>query len=273
MKKFTTMLACACIFPTAAHSQVDETYGHNSGQEGLQISIAAGAVYTPKYLGDDEYQLSTLPNVTVQYDDVVTASIQGIEVNAVNSSGFNFGPVMRFNFGRDEDGSNPIGLFDKTNDLIGLGDVGFTVELGGFAEYSIGKFSARAELRQGVNGHEGLTGEAELKYNETFPVFGRTGFLSIGPELTFGDNEFNGAFFDVNALQSVASGLREFDAGGGLNSYGLHASIVIPINDGLSLIGFGGYDRLTGSIARSSLVQERGSENQVTGGLMLSYSF
>ncbi len=274
MKKiFISVLACAATLHCSAYAQnLDEPEDRGQNQ-GWQVSLSAGAVYSPIYLGDDDYQISVFPNLTVQYDDLFTVSIQGIEVNAINSDHFKAGPVARFNFGRDEDGGNPLGLGDGTDDLIGLGDIDFTVELGGFAQYSIGNFSAKAELRQGVNGHEGLIGDAELKYSSSFDAFGRSGFFSLGPKITFGDKKFNSAFFDVNAAQSIASGLSQYDAGSGINSYGFHGSVVVPVSDRFSVIGFAGYDRLSGDIADSSLVQERGSEDQGMAGILLSYRF
>lgn len=270
---FISLLAGAAILPVPAYAQNSDETEDQGQNQGWQVSLSAGAVYNPIYLGDDDYQISVFPNLTVQYDDLLTASIQGIEVNAINSDGFKAGPVARFNFGRDEDGGNPLGLGGGTDDLIGLGDVDFTVELGGFAEYSAGNFSAKVELRQGVNGHEGFVGDAELKYGSTFDAFGRTGFFSLGPEMAFGDKKFNSAFFDVNAAQSIASGLSQYDAGGGINSYGFHGSVVVPVSDRFSVIGFAGYDQLSGDIADSSLVQERGSEDQAIAGIMLNYRF
>ncbi|QTD57342.1 MipA/OmpV family protein [Parasphingorhabdus cellanae] len=272
-KKFISVLAGAAMLHCSAYAQNPDKPEDRVQNEGWQVSLSAGALYNPIYLGDDDYQVSVFPNLIVQYDDLLTASIQGIEVNAINSNGFKAGPVARFNFGRDEDGGNPLGLGDGTDDLIGLGDVDFTVELGGFAQYSIGNFSAKAELRQGVNGHKGLVGDAELKYGSTFDALGRTGSFSLGPRITFGDKKYNSAFFDVNAAQSIASGLSQYDAGSGMNSYGFHGSVVVPVSDRISVTGFAGYDRLSGDIADSSLVQERGSEDQGMAGIMLSYRF
>ncbi|MEM1051088.1 MAG: MipA/OmpV family protein, partial [Pseudomonadota bacterium] len=212
-------------------------------------------------------------NLAIQYDDLVNVNVQGIEVNVVNGGGFKAGPSIGFNFGRDEDGSNPLGLLDATDELIGLGDVDFTIEAGGFVQYSTGQFSGKVAVRQGVNGHEGLVGEAELKYNSTFSAFGQTGFFSVGPEISYGDDAFNSAFFDIAPAQSVASGISEFDADGGLNSVGLGASVLLPLGNNFSLVGFAGYDRLIGDIADSSLVQERGSENQATLGIFIGYTF
>jgi MipA family protein len=56
-------------------------------------------------------------------------------------------------------------------------------------------------------------------------------------------------------------------------SYGLHASAYVPLNQNVALVGFAAFDQLTGDVAESSIVQERGAEEQVTAGLILNYTF
>ncbi len=269
----TSLLACTMFLPVPAYAQNENESNGQRGNEGWQVSIAAGTIFAPKYYGDDDYQLNIIPNISVQYDDLFFASIEGIGLNVVNKNGWRIGPIAKYQFSRDEDGDNLLALGNDTDDLIGLGDVDGTIELGGFAEYSVVNFSGKVEMRQGVNGHDGFVGEAELKYKSTFPAFGTTAYWSLGPELTFGDNKYNSAYFDVDAIQSAASGLAQYDADGGLNSYGIHGSVVMPMTDHISLIGFAGYDRLSGDIADSSLVQERGSEDQAIAGILLNYRF
>ncbi len=249
-------------------------YPSDETPSGWSFAVSAGLVVSPSYLGADSYQLSAVPNLSITYDDRFFASLEGVGYNIINSHGWRLGPIARYDFGRDEDGSNPLAIAGgDTDDLRGLGDVDGTVELGGFLEYSYEELSTRLELRQGVGGHEGLIGEVEVSYDDALTVFGREAYYSVGPELVFADKNYTSAYFDVNAEQSAASGLSQFDAGGGLLSVGIHASMAVPLVDDLSLIGFAGYDRLTGDAADSSLVRARGSANQVVGGVFLSYRF
>ena len=292
LKTFFFSASCIFFLPAAALSQEaeEDAYGGfwerpetgspnnvkssaKDWRSGWAFSVSAGTLISPAYLGADEYQVSVFPNLSVQYEDLFFASLEGVGFNLIRQNGFRAGPIARYDFGRDEDGSNPLGFGGETDDLKGFGDVDGTVELGGFVEYSYRQFSARVELRQGVGGHEGLVGEAGLKYGNSFSAFGRPVFFELGPEITFADDTYNSAFFDVSAAQSAASGLSEFDAGGGVNTYGFHASLVVPLTDKVSLIGFGGVDQLTGDIADSSLVRERGSETQGIAGIMLNYRF
>lgn len=260
------------LIPTAGFAQ---NFGDDA-DSGLRFTISAGVISSPTFLGDDEQQISVFPNITLSYGDRFTASLDGVRYTVFSQGGFSAGVVGAYDFGRDEDPDDNPFVVDSSDstDLVGLGDIDGTIELGGFVEYEAQQFSARLELRQGVDGgHDGLYGEAELKYNGSFEIGQAPIFFSVGPVITFGDDAYNSTFFDVSAAQSAASGLSQFDAGGGINSYGLHASAVLPLSESTSLVGFVNYDQLAGDIADSSIVQERGSENQTTVGLLLSYSF
>jgi len=245
-----------------------------NGNSEWEFSLSAGSFLSPTFPGADSYQVSAFPDVRISYGDRFSFSFNGAEYNLVKTDNWRVAPVGRFNFGRDEDGSNPLCFVcDDTSDLVGLNEVDFTIEFGGLVEYSFGAFSVKAEARQGVNGHDGFIADFELNYSGRLSIAGRQSFYSFGPKLTFVDNNYNSAFFDVTAAEALVSGLSEFDADGGLQSYGVQASLVVPISDRFSLIGFAGYDRLTGDAADSSLVIERGSPNQAEAGLFLSYRF
>lgn len=235
--------------------------------QGWSYSIGAGAIYAPTFLGDDDYEAQAVPNVRVTYGDRFEASLGGIRYNALSGGPWRAGPVLSYDFGRDEDSGD-------TNDLLGLGDIDGTIELGGFVAYEADRFSAKLEIRQGVDGgHDGITGEAEIAYRGTFNAFARPAFFTVGPAVSFGDTAFNSAFFDVDAAQSAASGISQFDAGGGINSYGLHAMAVVPLSDKTALVGFVEYDQLSGDVGGSSIVNERGSKAQTTAGIFITYSF
>lgn len=257
------------ITPLSASAEDEEA------ERGWSVSIGAGLVLAPSYLGDDNYQLVAAPNLAVKYgDDFFASFTQGVGYNVVNSGGWRIGPIAKYDFGRSEDDDNPFRIAgDDTENLDGLGDVHGTVELGAFAEYTFRPFSAKIELRQGVNGHQGLVGEVEAKFRGGLVLFDQRLGYAIGPRLLFGNETYNDAFFGIDAGQSARSGLDQSDADGGLLSYGLGASVFLPITESASAAFFAGYDRLTGDADDSSLVQDRGSRNQGVAGFFLTYEF
>lgn len=239
-----------------------------------KVSVRAGAAVAPSYVGDDSYQLLVFPDVSVEKSDFFFSLFQGAGYNLINSDGWRAGPIAKYQFGRQEDGDNPLRIAgDVTDDLRGLGDVDDTIEVGGFLEFRFECFTSRLELRQGIGGHEGLIGELGFSLQCPVDVLGKTMFLSVGTDLDFGDASYNSSYFGINAAQSAASRLAPYDADGIFLSAGLNASLAIPVTDRFTIIPFAGYSRLFGDAAQSSLVQERGSENQFSGGLIFSYRF
>ncbi|MFK7993077.1 MAG: MipA/OmpV family protein [Granulosicoccus sp.] len=265
------MLGVLLILSGNVHAQ-----GKQDTQAGLEVTVSAGVLSAPAYLGGDEYQTSVIPNVTLKYADRWSASLRGIRYVALSDNGWQAGPLLSYDFGREERiDDNPFAISSESStDLIGLGDIDGTLELGGFVEYEARAFSAKLELIQGVDGgHDGLSGKASVSYRGQFNVLGPPAFYSIGPALSFGDDAYNSTFFDTSAAQSVASGISQYDADGGVNSIGLHSSVFMPLTRATSIVGFLQYDELTGDVAESSLVTERGTTNQVTTGLFLNYRF
>lgn len=243
--------------------------------EGWGVIVGAGAILSPTYEGDDDYRLSILPNIQVSYGDVFFASVQeGIGYRVLNTDSLRAGPIARIRFSRDEDGSQAFAVTgDDSTDLAGLGDVDTSVELGGFIEYELGNLALGAEARQAVTGHEGFVGEVGARWSGRSMMLGPPLIWSIGPRAKIVDESFNAAYYGVTPVQSAASGLPVYAADGGLHSYGLGATLILPLDrDGQwTAVAFTGYDRLTGDAADSPLVQQRGAEDQATLGVFLSY--
>ena len=244
--------------------------------EGWGVTVGTGGLLAPTYEGDDSYRLSVLPNVQVTYDDTFFASVQeGIGYRAINDDTLRAGPIARVRFSRDEDGDQPFAVTgDDSTDLVGLGDVDTSIELGGFVEYEIAGLTLSAEARQAVSGHDGLVGDMGVRWSGRSMDFGPPVIWSIGPRLRLVDDNFNAAYFGVTTAQSIASGLPVYTPEGGLHSYGLGATAIVPLDrdNTWTAVVFAGYDRLTGDTADSPLVQQRGSEDQATLGIFLSYT-
>ncbi|UTW56553.1 MipA/OmpV family protein [Kordiimonas sp. SCSIO 12610] len=267
----------------APDAQVQQPPQRPQGPQRLsdwEIDLGAGALFSPVFAGSDEYQLSLLPSIRLTFKNRFFASVQkGAGYNIINDGTWRVGPILRYAFPRDENGgTSPFAVIGGNTDaLIGLGDVAGTFELGGFAEYRTGAWRFKAETRQGLNGHEGLVGELEAAFQSNISSWfyerGRPILASVGARAIFTDDDFNQAYFGVNQNQSLASGLPEFDAGGGLYSVSANAQVIYPYSRRLSIIGFSSLERLTGDVADSPLVIERGSRNQFTMGIFFSYKF
>ncbi len=243
-----------------------------------QIQLGVGGFYSPNFVGSKDYQLQAGPNIAVRYKDRFFVSVlDGVGFDLIKTDSFRAGPVVKFQQQRRENGKSTFMIAGKRSTaLLGMGDVDATIEAGGYIRYQSGPFSANAEVRKGLGGHDGVIAEFGLRYTTTFAglsVGDRPIILSVGPGATVVDSKYEATYFSIDAGQSSRTGLARFDAKGGLQSYGVNAVVVVPISSKLSAALIGGFDRLSGDAAKSPLVRERGSRNQKTLGLGLTYRF
>ncbi|WP_341704334.1 MipA/OmpV family protein [Ferrovibrio sp.] len=232
------------------------------------IRLGAGALYQPDYEGSDDYEVAPLPLVMISYRDLVFLRGPMLGVNAFTWQGpgpgdkLQAGPLVRYQFGRDA-GDNDA--------LRGMGDIDDAVELGGFVTYGMGPWSAGLTVfRDVTDSHEGLT--AKLSAGHRLPLGPK---LMLRSELftTWADDNYTEAFFGVTAAQAARSGLRQYRPEGGIKDVGLSLDLNYSLTEHWGVTGRLGYKRLLGDAADSPLVQDRGSADQFTTGLFVSYRF
>jgi outer membrane protein len=151
-----------------------------------------------------------------------------------------------------------------------LGRVKTTIEVGAFAEANVlDQFRVRADLRKGVNGHEGLVGSlgADQIWRD-----GDRYAVSVGPRLLYSDSNYQRAYFGVTPEAALASGLPAYRPDGGFHAVAAAAGLNYALGGPLGLFGYARYERLIGDAANSPVVEELGSRNQMSVGLGLSYT-
>lgn len=247
--------------------------------DGWTVRAGAGALLAPSFQGSRTYQLSALPGLRVAYGQRFFLSVEeGAGYALVDSGNWSAGPLLRLAFKRDEDGSSPFRIAGRREGALrGLGDVPTTAEAGGFAKVRWGNWSAQGELRHGIGGHDAAVGTLALshawRFSSPFTHAAGPAIVTLGPRLGFASAAYARAYFGVDPVQSARSGLRTYDTGGGVMSYGLGGVVVAPVAPRTALTLVFGYDRLGAPASRSPLVRERGSRNQAVVGLFASYEF
>lgn len=246
------------------------------------LGVGFAPIYAPAWQGSREQALSIFPDVRINYRDAVFFSIpDGLGWNVANQDGWKIGPLFKFRFRRNEsNGGSPFLISGGSDALQGMGDVGFAGEPGGFAQLSFagGKMRARAEVRHGFGGHDGLVADTLLAWSDRIGTPGTNGLLlyGVGARATFASESYTNAYFGVDAEQASATGLPEFRTGSGMVSTGINASVTKPLGkmgQGGALTLFGGYDRLGDVVAESSLITERGKRDQFSVGLSYGFRF
>lgn len=264
MKKFALLTAfCTSFLMSPAQAQ--------PMQDGWSFDVGAATLYAPTYAGSDDYALMVVPNLRVAYEDTFFASVQeGMGYNVINNEHWQAGPIVRIRFGRDaEDGGGPFIVSGENNDLQGTGNIDAAGEAGAFIQFTKNQIRTRLEIRQGFGGHDGLVGDASIEY------VGRSGPVSysIGPNISYGSDDFMQTYYGIDSTQAANSGLRQYEADGGIATYGIGAMARMPLSENISLVGFGGYDRIAGDAEDSPLVEDIGDANQGRAGLAIAYRF
>ena len=242
------------------------------------LTVGIAPVVAPAWQGSQDTALSIFPDLRVNYKDSVFLSLpDGLGWNAVNRNGWKIGPLAKVRFGRQEsNGGSPFLVTGGSEALRGFGDVNLAGEFGGFVQkgFASGKLRLRAELRQGVGGHDGLIADTNFIYSSRSADM--KWLYSAGIRATWADSDFTNVYFGVSPEQSAAAGLPAFRTGSGLVSAGLSASLTRPLGrfgkDGAVTL-FTSADRLGDVVADSTLIRERGDRNQVSVGLSYAYRF
>ncbi len=264
MKNRSALLRSAALTGAAALSLFAAAPASAQDSGGYTITLGAGAQTYPKYPGADSYGINLLPIFGFRREGTpmpFEAPDDGFGLGILGrDSAFNFGPAVRFQNKRDEDDVGAL-----------VGDVGFTVEAGGFVEvFPSDNFRIRAELRQGLGGHKGLTGDVGADF---VVRHADTTIFSIGPRARWADNDFHDAYFGVTPAVSAVTGLAAFDPNGGFYAVGAVAGLTHRLGRNWGLQGYVGYDRLIGDAADSPIVRGFGSRDQFSGGGGLFFEF
>ncbi|MEL6213526.1 MAG: MipA/OmpV family protein [Pseudomonadota bacterium] len=227
------------------------------------LSLGVGPVYQPDYFGSDDYEFEADPQVYVKFRNFVFFDNDGADLALFGFSGFSFGPSLRIVGDRRED-ENPI--------LEGLGDVGATVELGGFAATTFrDRFSVRFKVRRGIaTGHRGLIVDA----SSTALLFRYGRFsTSVTAQTSWIGDRYADTYFSVTPTQSAASGLNVFDADRGFRDIGGSLNAYINVGKRWSLNPYFTYNYIFDGIAETPIIADFGDRHQYTVGFHIQRQF
>lgn len=229
------------------------------------VKLGAQGVSEPSYEGSSERKIGVSPTISIGREgntQAFSSRNDSPSFGIVETETVRAGVAGRLVWGRDS---------DTSDDLEGLSDVKFGAEVGGFVDvYPTDYLRVRGELRQGVRSHDGLVADVAA---DAFTDIAPDLQVSGGPRARYATSGYSRAYYGVNAAESAASGLDQYDPGAGWQSVGAGAAITWNATARLQASAFAEYKRLVGPAADSSLVQERGTPNQVIFGVGASYKF
>jgi len=254
MKYF--LLAAAAILPAWSPAQAQN-------ERDIRVRVGLGAQLTPDFIGADSTQVGPLFDFeTARGTNTFKAKTpyNSSGIGLVSSSGFSVGPAFHIQGSR------------KNSDVgAPVGKVLTTFEAGGFIQYDASpSIRFRADLLKGIGGHKGLVGSVGA---DKIWRNGDKWVVTLGPRVRFSDARYQRAYFGVTSAASLATGLPVYRPSGGLLAAGLASGLSYRLNTRWGLFGYARAERLVGDAAKSPIVREFGSKNQLSGGIGLNYTF
>jgi outer membrane protein len=229
----------------------------------IRVRVGLGAQLQPEFIGSDETRVAPLFHINTARgtnEFRFGAPDDSFGIGLVSAGGFSFGPAASIEARRRQsDVGAPVGNVPRT------------FEAGAFGQYELDdSFRVRAELLKGLGGHDGLVGtiSADKIWRD-----GDRYVFSVGPRVVFSDGRYQRAYFGVTPQASLASGLPVYRPGGGVHAVALASGLSYELGNRWGLFGFARYERLVHNAAKSPIVREFGSRNQLSGGIGLNYTF
>jgi outer membrane protein len=240
-----TVLAVAS--PSAAQDQ----------SEDIRVRVGLGAQLRPEFIGADKRDLGPLVDIDIARGSnpfQFEAPDDVFAIPVISSSSFSAGPAGNIEARR------------RRSDVgADVDRVKTTFEVGAFAQVlPLESIRIRGDLRKGINGHEGVVGAVSLDH-----VWrdGDRYVFSVGPRLLFSSARYQRAYFGVSPTASSATGLSEYERDGGVHAIGVASGMSTQLSGRLGVFSYGRFERLVGDAAKSPIVREFGSRNQLSAGL------
>ncbi len=226
----------------------------------FSFGLTGGAALGPTYFGSNRSEVTPMARFSfsgLQFGGVSLgdADRTALDGPAQFAPGFGLRGAFRY--------------IPKRDGLTGLDDVKASVELGGGVHYTDQNWQVFADLRYGVIGHRGLSGEvgANLIYRGDGGLV-----LHAGPRAEFGNSRFAQTYFGVSQAESGPSGLAAYTAGSGFHSMGFEVGAYQALSPDWGVTGNLRFDRLRGDAAASPIVQQ-GRRDQITAEIGLTRHF
>ena len=226
---------------------------------GLAFSLTGGARVAPDYFGSSNSSIS--PAFGFGFTGLRFGSTQLGDPDGPTQFAPGAGLRGAFRYIPKREGDD---------ELDGMTDVKAALELGLGLHYTADAWQVYTDLRYGVIGHKGITGEAgaNLIYRAPGGLV-----LNAGPRAEFGNSKFTNSYFGVTGAEAApVSSFGAFNASGGIYSVGFEMGAYQPLNDNWGITGSLRYDRLRGDAARSPITLQ-GSRDQISAEIGLTRHF
>jgi MipA family protein len=265
---------------TASWSQ---TNAKKADESPWEISVGAGVVSSPEYIGGKKSVSGFAPSVSLAYRTKEYGTFSfggkglGLAWTAIDNDDYSLGLSLGQSAAR-VDNKDGTASRPGSKRLRGMGEIKSNSEVGLFGHYTIG-LPIMFELVKGsgdgkenartlkTDGHGGT--RFTLSTEIPWQVSNELSF-SLSPSIVWGDSKYNQTYFGVTRAQSARSGFRTYKADSGINSFGVSIGANYKFTPNLSATAALSFEQLRGDAAKSPLVQQKSQRTFVAG---VNYAF
>ena len=236
------------------------------------LGLRGAAVgFLPDYEGSHDYTFGIAPafRYTFQKQErYIQLLANELSFNLLNNPNLRLGPVFTYHFGRNNQ------IDDRQ--VKRMKEIDGTIEGGIFADYVFRlSQNPRHRLIVGGLGQYDLGGESHgWKFTGSARYFHPISTpidLFVTTQLNFATKDYMDTYFAVDSEDSTRSGLPKYTAGGGAKDWSLAGGMLFYLSRSWVTTAGLRYSRLFSHAADSPIVDDRGSENQLFGGVGLAY--
>lgn len=232
------------------------------GQEKYGIGLLYGI--TPDYQGSDAFMALPVPYFTASWKKGQYVRLVGthVRVNVNGNRKWQFGPVLKYQFARDNNVDNRA--------VSKMEEVDASVNAGLFAGINHKKWDASVQYVKDITGtHEG----SELMFMAGYSFLKGKFMTRFAVFTNYADDNFMNTYFSVNSENVGKSELPNFTAEAGLEDIGINLSVRYMMSKKWHLMYMLDYRSLLGDASDSPIVDKEGSRNQINTGLAVIYNF
>ncbi len=234
--------------------------------------IGAGVGVVPDYQGSDDYTYGVAPlfRYTLPGQQRYIQLIANeLAFNLLDSKIVKLGPLVNYNFGRDNDIEDPVvskmNEIDDTVEVGAFGDLVWTLSNDQRHRLAIG-----AKYLQDVGDEsDGWRVNANARY--WLPV-AKPVDMNISIGAYYQDDNYADQYFGVSSSNVGSSGLPLFTAEGGMNEYYMVVGGLFYLSENWLLSAGVRGSVIAGDPADSPIVEDHGDATQWVGGIGIGYA-
>jgi|SRR5690554_3052035 len=221
----------------------------SQGEDGWSLGLGFGVEYESAYEGSDEFGFELEPAGALQWrkgNDVFFFAGEAIGWRGLRAEHWLLEAVVGFDEGREEADS------DKGY-LNGLGDQDEGAELVLQARRALDadwRYWLVSRIVTGSDGNLGLFGVGRRFGEQTDGSGSEINIVAV-----FHDSDYANKGFGINAGQSAASGLNEYQLGSGLRSFGINYNYRHYINENWQIYGEALYEHFSSDVRNSPIAR------------------